>query len=328
MTGTVLEEGLRGSGGHLLNGRGERFMQAVDPRAERATRDIVSRAMFAEMRKGAVTPHGGLWISMAHLGPENVRRQFKGMVERCADCGFDLAGGKVEVVPTAHYMMGGVEFGVDTSTALEGLFAAGEDTGGVHGANRLGGNGVANSTVFGGIAGEAVAAWLATPRAHAEPDRDAVERARRRTLHPFGQPAGDLPAIREALYEVMWNDVGILRDAAGLARAAAELDRLHEWLGRTGLADRDPAFNLTWHDWLNLDSLLGVSKVIARAAMAREDSRGAHHREDFPAVRDLERSAFTRVRATGRDLALEFVPVEFTRVRPGETLLKNEIVAA
>jgi fumarate reductase flavoprotein subunit len=328
MTGTVLEEGLRGSGGHLLNGGGERFMQAVDPRGERATRDIVSRAMFAEMRKGAVTPHGGLWISMGHLGPENVRRQFKGMVERCADCGFDLAGGKVEVVPTAHYMMGGVEFGVDTSTVLEGLFAAGEDTGGVHGANRLGGNGVANSTVYGGIAGETVAAWLASPRSHAEPDRDAIERARRRTLHPFGQPAGDLPAIREALYEVMWNDVGILRDAAGLDRAAGELDALHERLDRTGLADRDPAFNLTWHDWLNLDSLLGVSKVIARAAIAREDSRGAHYRQDFPAVRDLERSAFTRVRANGRDLALEFVPVEFTRVRPGETLLKDEKEAA
>jgi fumarate reductase flavoprotein subunit len=225
-------------------------------------------------------------------------------------------------------MMGGVEFGVDTSTVLEGLFAAGEDTGGVHGANRLRGNGVANSTVYGGIAGETVAAWLAEPRSHVEPDRDAIRRARRRTLHPFGQPAGDLPAIREALYEVMWNDVGILRDAAGLDRAAGELDALHERLDRTGLADRDPVFNLTWHDWLNLDSLLGVSKVIARAAIAREDSRGAHYREDFPAVRDLERSAFTRVRANGRDLALEFVPVEFTRVRPGETLLKDEKEAA
>jgi fumarate reductase flavoprotein subunit len=328
MTGTVLEEGLRGSGGHLLNGRGERFMQAVDPRGERATRDIVSRAMFAEMRKGNLTPNGGLWISMAHLGPENVRRQFKGMVERCADCGFDLAGGKVEVVPTAHYMMGGVEFAVDTTTALEGLFAAGEDTGGVHGANRLGGNGVANSTVYGGIAGDAVAAWLAQSRPLAEPDREAVERARRRTLHPFAQPPGDLPAIREALYELMWNDVGILRDAAGLGRAAQALEALHERLHRTGLPDQDPAFNLTWHDWLNLDSLVAVSKVIARAAAAREDSRGAHFREDHPAVRDLERSTFTRVRQQGRDLALEFVPVDFTRVRPGETLLKRAPAAA
>src|SRR5712691_1582852 len=110
MTGTVLEEGLRGAGGYLLDGGMRRFMIGVDPRAERATRDIVTRAIFAEMRAGRTTPHGGVYLSMAHLGAENVRRKFKGMVERCADCGFDLAGDKVEVVPTAHYLMGGVEF--------------------------------------------------------------------------------------------------------------------------------------------------------------------------------------------------------------------------
>jgi fumarate reductase flavoprotein subunit len=99
MTGTVLEEGLRGSGGYLLNGAKERFMPQYDPKAERATRDVVSRAMFAEIVKGNTTPHGGLYISMAHLGPESVRRQFKGMVERCADCGFDLAGGRSRWCP-------------------------------------------------------------------------------------------------------------------------------------------------------------------------------------------------------------------------------------
>src|ERR671927_474370 len=98
MTGTVLEEGLRGAGGFLLGGNKERFMPAYDPKAERATRDLVSRAMFTEMRKGNTTPHGGVYISMGHLGAERVRREFKGMVERCADCGFDLAGGLVEVV--------------------------------------------------------------------------------------------------------------------------------------------------------------------------------------------------------------------------------------
>src|SRR5438270_1554266 len=171
MTGTVLEEGLRGAGGFLLGGNKERFMPAYDAKAERATRDVVSRAMLTEMRRGNTTPHGGLYISMAHLGPERVRREFKGMVERCADCGFDLAGGLVEVVPTAHYMMGGVEFTADCSTTLPGLFVAGEDSGGVHGANRLGGNGVANSTVFGAVAGDRMAAWLGKGQALRKPDR-------------------------------------------------------------------------------------------------------------------------------------------------------------
>src|SRR5204862_193899 len=91
--------------------------------------DAIAGVLLSEMRAGRTTPHGGLYIAMAHLGPENVRKQFKGMVERCADCGFDLAGGLVEVVPTAHYMMGGVEFAVDCSTSLPGLFVAGEDSG-------------------------------------------------------------------------------------------------------------------------------------------------------------------------------------------------------
>ena len=97
---------------------------------------------------------------MGHLGADNVRKKFSGMVKRCADCGFDLAGGRVEVVPTAHYFMGGVICDTDTRTELPGLFVAGEDAGGAHGANRLGGNGVANSTVFGGIAGDVMAAYV------------------------------------------------------------------------------------------------------------------------------------------------------------------------
>src|SRR6185312_13824999 len=160
MTGTVLEEGLRGSGGYLLDETGARFMFDYDPRGERATRDIVCRGIADRIRKGHASPNGGVYIAMGHLGPDNVRREFKGMVERCADCGFDLAGGKVEVIPTAHYMMGGVQFNADCTTEMPRLYAAGEDTGGVHGANRLGGNGVANSTVFGGIAGDSMAGKL------------------------------------------------------------------------------------------------------------------------------------------------------------------------
>ena len=321
MTGTVLEEGLRGAGGHLLGGDGERFMAGYDTRGERATRDVVSRAMYQEMRRANTTPNGGLYIRMDHIGPDNVRRMFKGMVERCADCGFDLAGGLVEVVPTAHYMMGGLVFAADCGTALTGLFAAGEDTGGVHGANRLGGNGVANSTVFGAIAGDAMAAWVPIEGAFAEPDAAAVEAAVARCERPFANPPGDLNGIREKLLQLMWDDVGIMRTAAGLERARGALDELAARLDRTGLHDRDTAFNLTWHDWLNLDSLILVSRAITEAALARENSRGAHYREDFPDAGALETSRCTEVRWAGGRMAVAEAPVAFTRVSPGESLV-------
>ncbi|MEO8536195.1 MAG: FAD-binding protein [Betaproteobacteria bacterium] len=329
MTGTVLEEGLRGAGGHLLDGNGNRFMHRYDERDERATRDIVSRAIYAEMRAGRTTPNGGVWLSMAHLGPDNVRRQFKGMVERCADCGFDLAGDRVEVVPTAHYMMGGVEFATDCTTGCEALFVAGEDSGGVHGANRLGGNGVANSTVFGGIAGDAMSATLRRRAARREPDPALVAESVARATKPFDggaagvSPIGELEAIRERLFTTMWDDVGIVRNAVGLARASDDLAALADTLARYRLpaAARDRVFNLAWHDWLNLSNLVAVSGVIVRAAQARENSRGAHFRDDFPDAGALTSSAFTRARMGTSGLDVDAVPVSFTRVRPGTSLV-------
>src|SRR5215218_6426743 len=323
MTGTVLEEGLRGSGGWLVDATGERFMFEYDQRGERATRDIVSRAIQDRIRKGFASPNGGVYIEMGHLGPDNVRRGFKGMVERCADCGFDLAAGRVEVVPTAHYMMGGVVFDGRCRTPLRRLFAAGEDTGGVHGANRLGGNGVANSTVFGGLAGHAMAPFVRALGAHADPDPAAIEAGLWHLEAPFRRRPGDLNAIRERLYDVMWEDVGILRTGDGLRRGLAALDDLDRALDATGVADGDRAYNLTWHDWLNLKNLVLVSRSIAAAALAREDSRGAHFREDFPDTSDLATSRYTVARLAEGGLAITTEPVHFTRVSPGETLLRE-----
>ncbi|RMF33903.1 MAG: FAD-binding protein [Alphaproteobacteria bacterium] len=321
MTGTVLEEGLRGSGGYLLDHQGRRFMFDHDPRGERATRDVVSRGIYAEMRRNENPDQLGVFISMAHLGPDNVRRMFPGMVKRCADCGFDLAGGLVEVVPTAHYFMGGVVVDPDTRSGIEGLYVAGEDAGGAHGANRLGGNGVANSTVYGGIAGEVMARDIARLRALREPDAAVLEAEIDRALRPFAQPAGHVQELRHRLQEIMWDDVGVMRTAAGLERGIGRVAEIAGELAGTGIAAQSRAFNPTWHDWLNLASLTEVSEVIARAALARENSRGAHFREDFPEPGDLDASSFTVARRSGDAVEVTREPVRFTIVRPGETIL-------
>src|SRR3989440_5981674 len=181
MTGALLEEGLRGAGGQLRNGLGERFMARYDAaRLERSTRDLVSRASFLEVVEGRGTPNGGVWIDVSHLGADVVERNFRGMVKRCRDFGRDLARAPVEVGPTTHFMMGGVVVDTACRTPVEGLFAAREDTGGVHGANRLGGNGVAESTVFGGIAGDTIAAFVEgrpLPRVDTAAADDAIARA-------------------------------------------------------------------------------------------------------------------------------------------------------
>ena len=316
MTGALLEEGLRGAGGQLRNGRGERFMERYDPaRLERSTRDLVSRASFLEVTEGRGTPNGGVWIDVSHLGAEVVQRNFRGMVRRCRDFGRDLARAPVEVGPTAHFMMGGVVVDPDCRTAIEGLFAAGEDTGGVHGANRLGGNGVAESTVFGGIAGDVMAAFVAgrpRPRVSAA----AAEGAAARAAAPLGRGnAAEVYAIQRELRDVMWERAGLVRDAEGLALAAATVDRLAGRLSAAGVPGHG-ALNTAWQDWLNADSQLAAARLIVASARARRESRGAHWRQDFPASAPTP-PVSVRVAAGGDGAPRVWSePVAMTRAQP------------
>jgi fumarate reductase flavoprotein subunit len=321
MTGTVLEEGLRGAGGQLVNHAGQRFMFDYDAKGERATRDVVSRGIYAEMRKNNNPEQEGVFISMSHLGPDFVREKFKGMVKRCADCGFDLAGGKVEVVPTAHYFMGGVVVDVDTRTAMEGLYVAGEDAGGAHGSNRLGGNGVANSTVYGGIAGDVMGADIRGMGALRDPDETVLEAELLRACHPLTRKPELVLPLRKQLQEAMWDEVGVMRTEAGLKRGLGRIAEILDALMDVGVASESLAFNLTWHDWLNLRSLCDISEVITKAALARENSRGAHYREDFPDPGAMEDSYFTVARQVDRGVEVGREDVRFTIVRPGETVL-------
>ena len=315
MTGALLEEGLRGAGGHLLNGLGERFMARYDPkRMERSTRDLVARASFLEVVEGRGTPNGGVWIDVSHLGAETVEATFRGMVKRCRDFGSDLARTPVEVGPTTHFMMGGVVIDTACRTAIEGLFAAGEDTGGVHGANRLGGNGVAESTVFGGIAGDVMAEFVAgrpLPRIAGA----SLEGVVRRLTAPLVRAAtADLYDLQRELREVMWEKVGLVREAHGLAGALEAIDRIAERLEGVGVPG-GPAFNLAWQDWLNVLSQATAARLIALSALARRESRGAHFRRDFPAAAPGPLSS-VRVQAKDGVPAVWEEPVALTRATP------------
>jgi len=325
MTGALLEEGLRGAGGHLRNGLGERFMSRYDAaRMERSTRDLVSRASFVEVTEGRGTPNGGVWIDVSHLGADVVERNFRGMVRRCRDFGRDLARGPVEVGPTAHFLMGGVVIDPACRTAVEGLFAAGEDTGGVHGANRLGGNGVAESTVFGGLAGDTIAAFVAerpTPRVDVARLAPAVDALRA----PLDRAAGgDLYALQQQLRDVMWERAGLVRDAEGLQAALVEIDGIEAGLETVGVTG-DPVLNTAWQDWLSLKNQVLAARLIARSALARPESRGAHYRRDFPSPAATP-PVSVRVRrdgAAGPVVTTE--PVAFTRARPAPAAASHPV---
>ena len=167
-----------------------------------------------------------------------------------------------------------------------------------------------------------MAAWVRAQGTLHQPDADEIAAVEAACRAPLGRPAGDVEGVRQDLYELMWDDVGIVRDAKGLARARDALNGLQARLDATGVDAGDLRYNLAWHDWLNLENLILVSRAICEAALVRENSRGAHYREDFPEEGELASSTYSVVQAAGEGFSVSREPVEFTRVRPGESLLR------
>ena len=325
MTGALLEEGLRGAGGILRNGLGERYMERYDPvRKERSTRDLVSRASFMEIEAGRGTPNGAVFIDVSHLGVAFNEKNFRGMVKRCRDFGRDLAREPVEVAPTAHFMMGGIVIDPGCRTAIEGLFAAGEDTGGVHGANRLGGNGVGESTVFGGIAGDVMAAFV-EGRKRATAPAPAIDESMRRLTAPLGRTgSADVYELQRRLRDVMWENVGLVRSGERLQPAVSELDAIAAALDGVGIG-AGAAFNLAWQDWLSVRNQTLVSRLIASSALARRESRGAHYRSDHPDAAPGVPYVVRIQRGAGGPLVTT-EPVRFTRATPADGVRASALV--
>ncbi len=263
----LLSEALRGEGARLVNAAGERFVQRYEPAGDLASRDLVARAIVKEVQRTGTA----VYLSMAHLDADYVRRRFPTIADACLQAGFDLATDRIPVSPAAHYVMGGVETDLHGRTSVERLFAAGEVAcTGVHGANRLASNSLLEGLVFGARAAAAMIAAVQTPSLSAA----VVDRV------PAGR-GGDEAPDAFAIRDLMWRQAGLVRSRDGLEAAVAQLASWRaaaETLRAAAPADRERR---------RTASLASVGYLVARAALRREESRGGHFRADFPRRDDI-----------------------------------------
>ena len=317
MSGAVLEEGLRGAGAYLRNALGERYMSNYDPaRMERSTRDLVARASYTEIMNGRGTPQGGVFIDISHLGKEEVLRRFPGMVARTRLIGSDLATRPVEVSPTSHFAMGGAVIGINCETSIPGLLVAGEDSGGTHGANRLGGNGVAESTVYGSRAGK-YAAKIIDQHSHTSYSENEVQESFKKALQPINRQSGEsVFDLTRRLKETMWENFGVVRSGEKMDKAEREVKDIRDSLGRVKV-DSNRIFNVAWNEALDLENQLEVAMAMIKSGQVRRETRGSHARSDFPetdSTSQLESIMYRKT--TSGNFEIKTSKVEFSRKVP------------